>query len=76
MLDPSAPAFLQKRLLEATIILVAAGALLFGAVYPWVFIPGGVAITVIGVLATLAAGPMRPPIASMALGFVGVAVAI
>ncbi len=76
MPDPSASGFLHARLLEATIVLVAAGALLFGAVYPWVFIPGGIALTLVGLLATLSAGRMRPPVAMMALGFGAIAVAI
>ncbi len=76
MPDPSGPSFLHKRLLEATIVVIALGALLFGGVYPWAFVPGGIAITLVGLLATLTAGRLRPPVTTMALAFGGVAVAI
>ena len=55
---------------------VAWGALAFGAVYTWTFVPLAVACAATGALALAALGPRRPPLRGLGLAFAVVAAAV
>jgi O-antigen ligase len=67
---------IHLALLTASLLTIAWGALAFGAVYPWAYVPLAVSAGAIGLLALAIERHGRPPVTALAAAMTCVAIAI
>ena len=66
----------QSFLLGAIVAAVAWGALAFGAVYPWAYVPLGIFCALVGIAGLVSGGARRPPLVRLALALTAIGVAV
>ncbi|MFN8065290.1 MAG: O-antigen ligase family protein [Vicinamibacterales bacterium] len=68
----------RRTLIAASLLALAWGALAFGAVYPWAYVPLGIACAVIGAVALVTYRPLHAPVRpfTIAIGSITLVIAL